>query len=87
VIPPGLSRCTACGKYRGHFFFSEVYDRNLLTSVTVDCLCNGIRCLNCGAPRHRPISNYWNEERSGPIHVPHFMGLFPDCKRCRTENS
>lgn len=94
-VPEGLSRCPICGEYRGVMRLGHVsgFDSSIFryeepsTSLTVQCICDGVLCPICKKNRfHRPISNTWTE-RGGFGHVPYFRGWFPcdECYRKRNE--
>jgi hypothetical protein len=87
-IPPGLTRCPACGEYQGstrarYFNWNEPLDASELDNVVeVSCLCEGISCRRCGKKRHRPTSNYYDERDNSVWHVPYFVGMSPYCGEC-----
>ena len=88
-IPPGLTRCTVCGEYRGstlarHLNWNDPLDASELDEVIeVRCICEGIACRRCGKMMHRPTSNYYDERDNAIWHVPYFRGMLP-CRECRS---
>ena len=72
-----LRRCPRCGEFRGRVPHPE----GIWPGADVICLCDGIACRYCGSRIHRPISDYFNEERGCVIHVPWFGANLP-CRDC-----
>ena len=65
-----MERCAECGKFRGP------------EKSSILCFCQGLRCDRCGRRNiWRPISDFYDEEKGGFWHVPHFA--VPSwCDRC-----
>ena len=78
--PEGLTRCEMCGEFKGTWV-DEEYEDDIDRLWVVECLCDGVACTTCGTRKHRPLSNYWDEERGHPWHVPWFEGIRP-CGNC-----
>ncbi len=83
---PLLIRCNECGEYKGVIYSAAIKPKKHRRSsdtnypIIITCLCEGIRCEECGITNHRPISNYYVEEKDSTIHVPYFGGMF--CRNC-----
>ena len=89
-IPPGLTRCSVCGEFRGstlarYLDWNEPLDASELEEVIeVSCLCEGIPCRRCGKNKiHRPISNSYDPETNTIRHHPSFSYMRP-CDGCRS---
>ena len=65
-----MARCAECGQFRGP------------EKSAILCDCQGLRCERCGRQNiPPPISDYYDEERGGFWHVPHFASR-RWCGRC-----
>lgn len=86
-VPRGLVRCPVCNEFRGAVINDDLPPSSQREEgvVPVLCICDGIPCRECGIERiHRPISNFWDEERGAILHCPWFTALAP-CNTCRTK--
>ena len=85
---PLLIHCDDCGEYKGIIYSKEnspelhkrASDKN--EPMIITCLCDGIPCPKCGRIKHRPISNYYDEEKDAMIHVAYFTGNMK-CNKCK----
>jgi tetratricopeptide (TPR) repeat protein len=89
-VPNGLTRCPACGEYRGLMALKDTQGFNPNsgyspdTPLRIQCICDGVRCPRCKTNRyHRPATNLW-DERAGFQRVPEWRGLFA-CDGCDAE--
>jgi hypothetical protein len=79
-LPDGLFVCPNCGGIRG----TEVTPTSdgVELGATSLCLCDGIVCRYCGEGRvRRPISDWYDPEKSGWWHTPYFGGM-RQCAEC-----
>jgi phage FluMu protein Com len=87
-IPPGFERCPVCGEFNGMTRAGNLgWNRPVIPvdtgdTVSVTCLCRGMRCKRCGKMMHRPGSCSYDEKTNTVSYLTVMAGMFP-CAECR----
>ncbi len=80
-VPKGLSRCVACGDWKGRCLSRNPLEWHLGPGP-VRCRCDANICSKCGEPiyTYRLGSNVYDEDAGRVLHVPGMIGASHQCR-------
>jgi len=80
---PNMYLCEKCMSWDGEFHIEASTICEALW-IQVSCLCNSIKCKNCGNSRMMPGSCVWTIRDDSFAHVPNSTGIKP-CSKCGSQ--